>query len=141
MLSFKSKFLSCFINLTILVHFAYANDNNILKFNELWGEDLKSNNVSFQKYQNKLVLLYEMSPIFHHPLEQVNCLNSLYDEYHGRGLEIIGVSSAKTLLKFFDRRFKKFNYKFDLYSNKYASKNINKFLSVQPLTYLDHRCT
>ena len=108
-----------------------------LKFNSLWATDLKSNNVSFNKYENKLILLYQISPFFHKPNIEVNCLNNLYDFYSDRGLEIVVFSSSK--LSLINRRFRKFEPKFDVYSGKWA-KNVNEFLKAEPLAKLEHRC-
>lgn len=55
------------------------------KFNELWATDLFSANMSFQKYDHKLVLMHLLSPVFSHPGTQVGCLNALYDRYHDKG--------------------------------------------------------
>lgn len=55
------------------------------KFNEIWATDVFSANMSFQKYDNKLVLMHLLSPVFNHPGTQVGCLNALHDRYHDRG--------------------------------------------------------
>lgn len=83
---FKIQFLIIFF--LIIQSIESINVNNVIKFNDLYGLDLKCRNTSFQKYSNKLVLLYQMSPILHHPEKEVKCLNSIYDQYNARGLEI-----------------------------------------------------
>ena len=74
-----SKLVYLFI---LIVQFNFS---NTLKFHELYATDLKGNNVSFQKYENKLVILYQLSPIFNKPAEQIKILNLLYDDYHHKG--------------------------------------------------------
>lgn len=76
------------LNFLIYIIFISVIDqlNAVPKFNEIWLTDLKSNNVSFQKYDQKLIILYKMSPLFNKPNEQIRCLNDLFDKYHQRGM-------------------------------------------------------
>lgn len=69
----------------LLLAMIISHSTAVLKFNEIWATDFFSTNMSFQKYDNKLILMHQLSPLFNSPGAQVGCLNSLYDRYHDRG--------------------------------------------------------
>ena len=69
----------------IILPFLFLQLSNAIKFTELEGNDLKGNEVSFEKYENKCVLLLQLSPLIRRPLTQVEELNKIYDKYNGRG--------------------------------------------------------
>ena len=69
----------------IILPFLFLQVSNAIKFTELKGNDLKGNEVSFEKYENKCVLLVYLSPIIRNPTSQVEELNKLHDKYNGKG--------------------------------------------------------
>lgn len=82
----QTKMNSTLIYITSLLVFTmFVSQSTSLKFNELWATDFFSTNMSFQKYDNKLILMHQLSPVFKNPGTQVGCLNALYDRYHDRG--------------------------------------------------------
>lgn len=68
----------------LLLAIVVSQSTAVPKFNEIWATDLFGTNMSFQKYDNKLVIMYQLN-VFNHPALQVGCLNNLYDRYHDRG--------------------------------------------------------
>ena len=70
----------------IILPFLFLQLSNAIKFTELKGNDLKGNKeVSFAKYENKCVLLLQLSPLIRSPPARVEELNKIYDKYNGQG--------------------------------------------------------
>lgn len=65
----------------LLVQSSYAET-----FTDLKGEDLDGNIIRFSRYENKCVLLAQVSPYIF-TSNQVIALNDLYDKFSKKGIE------------------------------------------------------